>query len=362
MSRLLQSEWTRVPTIEELFAESAIKDDFLRMMFTCCHPRLPEEAQVALALHILCGFSVAEVAGAFITSHAAIEKRIPRAKKILAASKNLFDIDDAAEFAARLPAVHRALYLLFNEGYHGASAESAVRADLCHEAMRLTALLLQHPFGETTATYALSALMCFLMARLPARFDGSGKLLSLFDQNRTLWDRNLVAEGLQLLGRSASGSTITEYHIEAAIASIHATAPRTEDTNWDTISSLYDTLVALRPSPVVALNRAIAIGQRDGPERGLEELRAIPNAERLANYPFYHAAFGESELRSGRPEIAREHFRAARGLARNQFERSFLNNALRRVSDQGKRGKTLQSLCENSVLDLVAPVFRRTPA
>src|SRR5215472_455252 len=169
LSRLLQSEWTLVPTIEEQFAEGAIKDDLLRMMFTCCHPRLPEEAQVALVLHILCGFSVDEVAGAFITSHAAVEKRIPRAKKVLAASKILFDIGAAAEFANRLPAVQRALYLLFNEGYHGVSAESAVRSDLCREAMRLTALLLDHPFGAAPSTYALAALMAFHKARLPAR-------------------------------------------------------------------------------------------------------------------------------------------------------------------------------------------------
>ena len=195
LGRFLESEWTLSPAVEENFAPNAIKDDQLRMMFSCCHPRLPEEAQVALMLHILCGFSVDEVAAAFVSSHAAMEKRITRAKKILAGSKKLFDIADARDFAARLPAVHRALYLLFNEGYHGASAESAVRAELCREAMRLAALLREHPLAATPATFALSALMCLHAARLPARLDSSGELRSLFDQDRSQWDAHLVAEG-----------------------------------------------------------------------------------------------------------------------------------------------------------------------
>src|SRR5579871_2711888 len=155
LARLLTSEWTSPPTMQELFAPEAIKDDQLRMMFSCCHPRLPEEAQVALMLHILCGFGVAEVAAAFMSSPAAVEKRISRAKKTLARTKKLFDIAGSADFSRRLPAVQRALYLLFNEGYHGASAESAVRADLCHEAMRLTNLLLDNPMAATPSANAL---------------------------------------------------------------------------------------------------------------------------------------------------------------------------------------------------------------
>src|SRR5499427_10108598 len=143
LGRWLQSEGTLAPVVEELFGPHALKDDLLRMMFSCCHPRLPEEAQVALVLHISCGFSVDEIASAFVSSHAAIEKRITRAKKVLAASRRLFDVAVGPEFSARLPAVHRALYLLFNEGYHGASAETAVRAELCREAIRLTELLLE---------------------------------------------------------------------------------------------------------------------------------------------------------------------------------------------------------------------------
>jgi len=328
LGRLLQSEWTLAPAIDERFTDNAIKDDQLRMMFSCCHPRLSEEAQVALVLNILCGFSVNEIASAFLSGHAAVEKRITRAKKVLARSKKLFEIADAADFSARLSAVHRALYLLFNEGYHGASAKAAVRADLCHEAMRLAALLLERPLSATPATYALSALMCLDAARLPARVDGLGNLTSLFDQDRSRWDGGLVAEGVRLLELSATGSELTEYHVEAAIASVHAMSHRTEDTDWGQIVSLYDQLMAVRPSPVVALNRAIAIALHEGPERGLEEIRAITNSDRLAIYPFYHAALGEFELRSGRSEKAHQHFRVALGLARNPMERRFFEKRI----------------------------------
>src|SRR5215469_2925727 len=160
LSRFLQSEWTLAPVVEEMFTENAIKDDQLRMMFSCCHPRLPEEVQVMLILHILCGFGINEVASAFVTTHTAVEKRIPRAKKILAESGRLFDTQTHADFSARLPAVQRAIYLLFNEGYHGASAEFTVRAELCQEAMRLAAILREHPLAATPETFALSALMC----------------------------------------------------------------------------------------------------------------------------------------------------------------------------------------------------------
>jgi len=324
LGRLIESEATLAPLVEEFFAANAIKDDELRMMFSCCHPRLREEAQVALVLHILCGFSVGEIAAAFVSSEAAIEKRISRAKKVLAGTKRLFEIADADDFSARLPAVHRALYLLFNEGYHGASAESAVRAELCREAMRLAALLRDHPLASTPATHALSALMCLDAARLPARVDESGNLSALFDQDRSQWDADLVAEGQRLLDLSATGCELTPYHVEAMIACVHANARRAEDTDWAMIVGLYDTLMTIGPSPVVALNRAIAVAQLEGPERGLEEIRAIAGRDRLAAYPFYSAALGELELRSGRSGIARQHFQAAFGLARNSAERQFL--------------------------------------
>ncbi|MGE5729984.1 MAG: RNA polymerase sigma factor [Gemmatimonas sp.] len=335
LGRLLESEWTLAPVVAEAFGDSAIRNDQLRMMFSCCHPRLPEIAQVALMLHILCGFGVNEVAAAFLTGHAAMERRITRGKKVLAGSKRLFDftMSDDREVAQRLSAVHRALYLLFNEGYHGAHAESSVRADLCVEAMRLAELLLAHPVTDTPATRALIALMCLNAARLPARVDASGNLSSLYEQNRELWDQQLIAKGVRLLDHSATGTTITEFHVEAAIASIHARARSLEDTSWPMIVDLYDTLMTLRPSPVVALNRAIAIAQYQGAERGLAEIAAIAHVDRLADYPFFFAALGELEQQLGRTAEAQAHFREASSRARNMMERRFFERRAHEVGD-----------------------------
>ena len=183
------------------------------------------------------------------------------------------------------------------------------------------------PKGASFNDMALNA------ARLPGRIDASGNLSGLFDQDRSRWDRQLVEEGLHFLDLSASGSDLTEYHVEAAIASVHATAARAQDTDWGKIVSLYDTLLAIRPSPVVALNRAIAIAQKEGPERGIEEIRSITDRDRLSSYPFYAAALGELELRLGRREAARRQFQAALALARNPMERRFLDQ---RVSACGQ--------------------------
>ena len=230
----------------------------------------------------------------------------------------------------RLSAVQRALYLLFNEGYHGAHAELAVRAELCVEAIRLAELLLANAVTSTPATRALVALMYLNAARLPARIDEAGNLSSLYDQDRALWDRDLIAKGEQLLDHSATGITITEFHVEAAIASIHARAGSLEQTSWPMIISLYDTLMSIRPSPVVALNRAIAVAQHEGARRGLEEIESIAELDRLAEYPFYFATLAELEQQLGRADEARAHFLAASARARNPMERNFFD---RRAQD-----------------------------
>jgi len=328
MGRLLETEWTLASAVDEAFAAHTVRDEQLRMMFSCCHPRLPEEAQLALILNILCGFGASEIAGAFLTGRAAVEKRISRGKKALAGTKTLFNLSDA-EFAERLSTVRRALYLLFSEGYHGSSTESAVRAELCEEAIRLTKLLGEHPPAATPTTHALAALMCLHAARLPARIDAAGDLSALVDQDRSRWDRRLIAEGLTWLERSAVGDELTAYHVEAAIAAVHAGARSLEETDWASIVGLYDRLMEIAPSPVTALNRAIAIGQRDGPARGIEALDSIADQGRLAHYPFYPAARGELELRRGNKDAAQRHLEAALTLARNGEERRFLEKRLR---------------------------------
>jgi RNA polymerase sigma-70 factor (ECF subfamily) len=329
LEHYMQSEWTLSATVDELLAPNAIKDDLLRMMFSCCQPRLPEESQIALILNILCGFSVDEVAAAMLGRHAGMEKRLTRAKKTLAASQRLFDVTSSEEFASRLPTVQRALYLLFNEGYHGACREGAIRSELCQEAMRLTEVLLDHPLGATPETHALAALMWLNAARLPGRVDAEGELCSLADQDRSSWDCEASARGLELLERSARGSKLSQYHIEAAIAACHTTSTGHSQTDWAMIASLYEALMSVQPSPIVALNRAIAIAQLEGPEKGLAEIEAIDDRERLAGYPFYHAALGELQLRGGRTEQARHHFEDALAAARNPMERAFLERRLR---------------------------------
>src|SRR5262249_28178169 len=306
LGRLLESEWTLTPVLDEEFVPRELSDAEFRMMFSCCHSKLKEDVQVALILSLLCGFSVGEVASAFLVSQEAMEKRIARGKKALAKSKKLFELTND-DFVARLSAVHRALYLLFSEGYHGAHPEHVVRADLCREAMRLVRLLVDHAPAATPATHALAALMYLDAARLPARVDEAGDLTTLFEQDRSRWDANLITEGLRLLEASAAGQEITEYHVEAGIAAVHAASSSPEQTGWVEIVSLYDALMRIRPSPVVALNRAIAIAQHLGPAPGLEALRAIPEPERLSSYPFYSAALGELELRRERRDAAREH-------------------------------------------------------
>jgi RNA polymerase sigma factor (sigma-70 family) len=306
--------------LDALFQPSGIAHEQLRMMFSCCHPDLSEEAQIALVLHILCGFSSREIAAAFLISTPAAEKRLARAKKMLGCLDDLLDLN-AADVAARLPIVQRALYLLFNEGYHGANPQLAIRQGLCREAMYLTELLLEHPLGrDDGSTSGLAALMYLHAARMPAREDNSGHFVPLDLQDRSRWDQALILKGHHWLGESAHGWELSEYQIEAAIASVHTCAPTMAETDWKAIVSLYDSLLQIRPTPVVHLNHAIAVGQSEGAATGLHALRSIEDSAALDSYPFYWAALGEFELQLGRRDAAQDHFRTAEKRARNPFE------------------------------------------
>ena len=330
--RQLESEWTLKPVVDEAFDGGGINDAVLSVMFSCVHPQLREETQVALILNVLCGFGIGETAAAFLANTAAIEKRIARAKKTLAQSRRLFDVDSADEVAGRLPAVQRAVYLLFNEGYHGASRESAVRTDLCEEALRLVRLLVGHRLTATSGTHALAALLNFHAARLPGRLDADGNLVLLVDQDRSHWHTGRIVEGERELELSAVGTELTTYHLEAAIAAVHAHARSIAETDWDAIVSLYDALMRIQPTPVVALNRAVAVAQRDGPARGLEEISRIENRERLARYPFLFTAIGEFQLSLGDLAEARQSFGTALALARSPAETRFLRQRLARCA------------------------------
>lgn len=331
---MLESEWTLVPSVEEQFDGGAVHDAQLRMMFSCAHPDFPDETRVALVLNLTCGFSAEETAAAFLKQRAATQKRLSRAKQRLSESQPLFDMRDAAGVAERLPAVLRAVYLVFSEGYHASTADSAIRAGLCAEALHLAAILLQAPATATPATHALAALMHFDVARLPARLDANGDFVVLEHQDRSRWDEGHVAEGRRQLDLSARGEDLTAYHVQAAIAALHAEAATAAAIDWEAIVALYDTLLAIDPSPVVALNRAIAIARRDGPARGLEEIGRIDNRQRLDRYPFLHVALGEFELALRHALPARMHFEGALALARNPAERRFIQARIRSCDPQ----------------------------
>jgi RNA polymerase sigma-70 factor (ECF subfamily) len=230
--------------------------------------------------------------------------------------------------AARIEAVYRAIYLLFNEGYHGSRSEQTVREDLCFEAIRLALLLSEHPEGERPRTHALLALLFFHAARLPGRLDEDGGLVQLEIQDRSKWDGGLIGSGFHFLEKSAMGNELSEFHLEAAIASLHCAAPTYEETDWGRILELYDVLYQLRPSPIVALNRAVAVGKALGPEEGLAELSRIPNLAKLKDYPFLPAAQGEFHLLAGRPAEAGKYFQEAIRLAHSPSATSFFERKL----------------------------------
>jgi RNA polymerase sigma factor (sigma-70 family) len=312
------------------FSEHEIADDRLRMMFVCCHPVIPSEAQVALALKTLCGFSVAEISHAFLTTEAAIAKRLTRAKQRIAEAQVPFEIPTGDELARRLDSVLQSLYLLFNEGYKASSGEKLVRGELCEEAIRLTELLAQHPAGNHPETHALLALMLFNAARLAAREDDRGNLLRLEEQDRTRWDQAMIARGMSHLRESAAGGVVSEYHLQAGIAACHAAAKDYQSTDWARILSLYDRLMEFDDSPVVALNRAVAVANVHGAKTGLEAVRAIRDGKKLDSYYLFHAVIGELEMRLNNREAAAQEFRKAFELAETKPERALL---LKRIQD-----------------------------
>ncbi|MGH9402587.1 MAG: RNA polymerase sigma factor [Terriglobia bacterium] len=239
------------------------------------------------------------------------------------------EITGASDISKRLEVVYQAIYLLFNEGYHGSRSERTVREDLCFEAIRLALLLSEHPEGEKHKTHALLALLCFHAARLPGRMDEEGGLVQLEIQDRSKWDRDLIGKGFHFLEKSSMENELSEYHLEAGIAALHCAAPTYEKTEWAKILELYDTLYRLKPSPIVALNRAVALGKALGPEEGLAELSKIPDPAKLKGYPFYPAAQGEFHLLAGRPAEAAKHFEKAVKLARTRSETNFFERKLR---------------------------------
>jgi RNA polymerase sigma factor (sigma-70 family) len=314
-------------------SENEIRDDALRLMFVCCHPSLAADTQVVLALKVLCGFSTSEIARAFLSTEAAIEKQLTRTKQRIREANIGFEIPEAAELGARLDGVLAALYLLFNEGHKASAGERLLREELGQEAIRLTSLLVAHPAGQTPRSHALLALMLLTAARFPSRLNEQGDLLRLDDQDRSQWDQSLIARGLVHLAEAARGDDITEYHVQAGIAACHCTARDYESTDWQRILRHYDDLERIKPSPVVTLNRAVAVAHLHGPAAGLEVIAAITQRDRLDSHYLLHAVTGELQWRLNNHRAAADSFRRALKLAQVGPEQQHLARMLERSEE-----------------------------
>jgi RNA polymerase sigma-70 factor, ECF subfamily len=313
----------------ERLDNSQYRDDVLRLLFICCHPELPATQQIAVALRIVSGLSVTEIARAFLVTESAMEQRITRAKRVIAKANVPFEAPGSGEREERLGAVATMLYLLFNEGYSASAGETHLRAPLCEEAIRLVRLLLQLFPGESEVM-GMAALFVLQHARAPARLDANGEIVLLEQQDRNLWNRELIAEGLALVDAALRMQRLGPYQVQAAIAAVHAQALRPEDTDWSEIDRLYGMLEMLQPSPVVTLNRAVAVSKVHGPAAALAMIE--PLAEPLAGYFHFHGVKGAMLLQLDRPEEARAAFDRALSLANTAAEATHIRMHLDRLT------------------------------
>ena len=314
---------------------SQYRDDILRLMFICCHPDLPPSQQIALALRIVSGLSVRQIARAFLVGEAAMEQRITRAKARIAKADVPFETPGPVERAERLAGVAAMVYLVFNEGYSSRSGEAEARAPLCDEAIRL-ARLLQRLFQTEPEIMGLAALLLLQSARAAARFDAAGEAVPLDEQNRMLWNRDMIQEGLALIDKAVRHRRPGPYQVQAAIAALHARAARAEDTDWAGIDALYANLERLQPSPVVTLNRAVAVSKARGPAEALAMIE--PLAAQLSGYFYFFGAKGAFLLQMGRAAEAREAFDQAIALANTAPEAAHIRRQLDRLTETGAIG------------------------
>lgn len=291
----------------EIFQAGEVRDDLLRMLFVCCDEAIPVKSQLVLALKTLCGFGVREIAFRLFISEANAYKRLGRARGRLRELRPCPGELTGEQFASRLPAVHKILYLLFTEGYLSSHPEMAIRRELCHEAIRLAAILAEHPVGQTPETFALMALMHLHAARMTARQDGSGGLVLLEEQDRELWDRQGIQVGLEWLAKSAQGDVFSRYHAEAGILAEHCLAPTFQETRWDRVVECYTLLERIAPSAIHKLNRAVAVAEWQGPAAGLAVLEGFEPPTWLAGSYLWAAVQADLHRRCGNADAAKRY-------------------------------------------------------
>lgn len=319
--------------VDAALSPAADAENELTLMFAICDGALGEVTHVTLILRLLCGFSAAEIARAFLVDVATVERRLHRGRARLKELGALAPPATAEDVRARQPSVEQALYLLFNEGYHGSDPENPLSPALCADAIRLAELLLDARGVERPRVHALAALFCFNAARLATRLDMNGVAVPLAEQDRTRWDRALIERGVVHLGKSAEGDAFTRFHLEAGMAFEHTTAPSVTDTNWPRVVGYFDALMALEPSPVVAMNRALALAELEGLEVGRARLAELADEPKLGDYSFFWAARADLARRAGHVDEATAFYRRAVELAPSRAERGAYERRLRELGN-----------------------------
>jgi RNA polymerase sigma factor (sigma-70 family) len=328
-AHFLRSEWTANAALDNLFSDSEIEDDQLRMMFTCCHPAISGDSQVALTLKTLCGFSIPEIARAFLTTDDTITKRLKRARQTIREADIPFEVPEPQHLEARLDAVIQTIYLLFNEGYSASRGNDPIRYELCGEAIRLAEIIAANPGVKIkTNVFASLALMYLNASRFSARVSDKGEILTMAEQDRGLWDKSLMQKGFYYL-QQAAGADVSVYHILAAISAYHCSAPDYKTTDWQSILFLYDKLMTADSSVVVRLNRAIALAMVEGPKKAIAELQKIKHDPALKSYHLLYSTFAELHMQLGEFNEAATYLNRALELAPLPAEKELIMKKLR---------------------------------
>lgn len=329
VNHMLLSEQGAEPAINDFFSEQEIADDQLRMMFTCCHPSISADSQIALILKTLCGFSIPEIAKAFLTNEENINKRLVRARQAIRENNIDFEVPLGIEFSKRFDTILETIYLVFNEGYNSTTGNEIIRFELCEEAIYLAQLIADYPkITDKSRLYALLALMLLNASRFNARVNEHGEIIDMAKQNRNVWNKDFIHKGIEYLNKSVESANVSKYQILATISAHHCTATSDETTDWKNILNLYQHLSALDSSPVVLLNKAIAVSKVMGYKQAIEELLLLKSNALLNTYPHYYSTIAELYLQQNNKTEARFYFDKAISLSGNQQEISYLNNKL----------------------------------